>query len=48
MYCHNVTGAFECILRVETADLQSYKQFHTDVLGVIEQVATITTHVVIA
>ncbi|KPV97057.1 MULTISPECIES: Lrp/AsnC family transcriptional regulator [unclassified Pseudoalteromonas] len=44
--CHNVTGAFEYILRVETKDLKSYKQFHTNVLGDIEQVATITTHVV--
>jgi len=46
--CHNVTGAFEYILRVETTDLKSYKQFHTDVLGDIEQVATISTHVVMA
>jgi DNA-binding Lrp family transcriptional regulator len=46
--CHNVTGAFEYILRVETTDLKSYKQFHTNVLGDIEQVATITTHVVMA
>lgn len=46
--CHNVTGAFEYILRVETVDLKSYKQFHTNVLGNIEKVATITTHVVMA
>jgi DNA-binding Lrp family transcriptional regulator len=46
--CHNVTGAFEYILRLETVDLKSYKQFHTNVLANIEKVATITTHVVMA
>lgn len=44
--CHNVTGSFEYILRVETTDLLSYKRFHTDVLGDLPQVATISTHVV--
>jgi len=44
--CHNVTGSFEYILRVETKDLLSYKSFHTDVLGDLPQVATISTHVV--
>ena len=44
--CHNVTGSFEYILRVETEDLVSYKKFHTDVLGDLPQVATISTHVV--
>ena len=44
--CHNVTGPFEYILRVETSDLKHYKQFHTDVLGTLPQVATISTHVV--
>ncbi|MEL7044278.1 MAG: Lrp/AsnC family transcriptional regulator [Pseudomonadota bacterium] len=43
--CQNVTGAFEYLLRVETRDLAAYKQFHTDVLGVLPQVRTITTHV---
>jgi Lrp/AsnC family leucine-responsive transcriptional regulator len=43
--CHNVTGSFEYILRVETTDLKQYKRFHTDVLGVLPQVATISTHV---
>jgi DNA-binding Lrp family transcriptional regulator len=43
--CHNVTGSFEYILRVEATDLKHYKEFHTDVLGVLPQVATITTHV---
>lgn len=44
--CHNVTGSFEYILRVETADLSAYKVFHTDVLGDLPQVATISTHVI--
>lgn len=44
--CHNVTGSFEYLLRVETRDLKAYKIFHTDVLGTLPQVRTITTHVV--
>lgn len=44
--CHNITGAFEYLLRVETSDLTAYKVFHTDVLGTLPQVSTITTHVV--
>jgi DNA-binding Lrp family transcriptional regulator len=45
--CHNVTGAVEYILRVEAEDLVAYKAFHTDVLGALAHVATITTFVVI-
>ena len=44
--CHNITGAVEYLLRVEAVDLPSYKRFHTDVLGALPQVATITTYVV--
>ncbi len=44
--CHNVTGAFEYLLRIETKDIKSYKAFHADVLGAIPQVSTIATHVV--
>jgi len=44
--CHNVTGSFEYLLRIETKDIKSFKLFHADVLGVISQVSTITTHVV--
>jgi len=44
--CHNITGSFEYILRVETTDLASYKIFHTDVLGTLPQVNSITTYVV--
>jgi DNA-binding Lrp family transcriptional regulator len=45
--CHNVTGAMEYFLRVECPDLDSYKAFHTDVLGAQPQVDRITTYVVI-
>jgi Lrp/AsnC family transcriptional regulator, leucine-responsive regulatory protein len=44
--CHNVTGTFEYLLRVETADLAAYKHFHTEVLGALPQVSTITSYVV--
>jgi DNA-binding Lrp family transcriptional regulator len=44
--CHNVTGTIEYLLRVEAADLRAYKRFHTDILGALPQVATITTYVV--
>ncbi len=44
--CHNMTGAFEYLLRVEAADLAAYKLFHTDKLGTLPHVRRITTHVV--
>lgn len=44
--CHNITGAVEYLLRVESRDLASYKRFHTEQLGVLPQVRQITTHVV--
>ena len=44
--CHNITGVFEYLLRVEVTDLSAYKVFHTDVLGTLEQVSSITTYVV--
>jgi Lrp/AsnC family transcriptional regulator, leucine-responsive regulatory protein len=43
--CHNVTGAIEYLLRIETRDLASYKHFHTEVLGILPQVNSITTYV---
>ena len=43
--CHNITGTIEYLLRVETADLAAYKHFHTEVLGVLPQVHSITTYV---
>lgn len=44
--CHNVTGAVEYLLRVEVADLASFKTFHTDVLGALPQVQSLTTYVI--
>ena len=44
--CHNVTGTFEYILRVEAKDLAAYKHFHTEILGVLPQVNSITSYVV--
>lgn len=44
--CHNITGAVEYLLRVEVPDLAAYKTWHTDRLGTLPQVRTITTHVV--
>lgn len=46
--CHNVAGSFEYLLRVEVLDLESYKRFHTDVLGDLPDVTAITTYVVLA
>lgn len=44
--CHNTTGTIEYLLRVECADLQAYKAFHTDMLGALPQVNGITSYVV--
>ena len=44
--CHNVTGSVEYLLRVEAADLNDYKRFHTQILGTVEQVQSITSYVV--
>ncbi|MDV6251846.1 Lrp/AsnC family transcriptional regulator [Vibrio sp. EA2] len=44
--CHNITGANEYLLRVETRDLAAYKAFHANVLGECEHVQGITTMVV--
>ena len=44
--CHNVTGSVEYLLRIEAADLAAYKHFHTEVLGVLPQVHSLTTYVV--
>lgn len=46
--CHNVAGNIEYLLRVEVADLDSYKRFHTDVLGTVKQVNSIVSHIVMA
>ena len=44
--CHNVTGGIEYLLRVEVRDLAAYKYFHTEVLGVIPGLASITSFIV--
>ena len=44
--CHNITGAVEYLLRIEVADLPAYKSFHTDVIGTLPQVSSITSYVV--
>lgn len=44
--CHNVSGTIEYLLRVEVADLEAYKYFHTEVLGIVPQVNSIVSHFV--
>lgn len=46
--CHNVTGSFEYLLRVEVGDLVSYKHFHSEVLGALPEVSTITSYMVMS
>ena len=44
--CHNVTGTFEYLLRVEAADLPAYKNFHLEVLGNAPKLNSITSYIV--
>lgn len=44
--CHNVTGSFEYLLRVECEDMGAYKVFHSEVLGSIPEVNAITSYAV--
>jgi len=44
--CHNITGIYEYLLRVEVGDIQAYKRFHTDTLGALPSVTTISSFVV--
>ena len=46
MECHNITGSIEYPLRIEVADLASYKAFHTEVVGTLPQVSSLTSCVV--
>lgn len=46
--CHNVTGSVEYLLRVEVNDLEAYKRFHSDTLGRVSQVASITSYIALA
>jgi len=43
--CHNVTGNFEYLLRIEVADLKAYKRFHHDTLGTVPLVRGITSYI---
>lgn len=45
--CHNITGTIEYLLRVECSDLAGYKRFHTDMLGALPQVSSLTSYVVL-
>jgi DNA-binding Lrp family transcriptional regulator len=45
--CHNVTGSIEYILRVEMESLAAYKRFHSEVLGSLSQVSSISTYAVL-
>lgn len=45
---HNVTGSIEYLLRVEVTDLESYKEFHANTLGVVPQVSSITSYIALA
>lgn len=44
--CHNVSGVIEYMLRVEVPDLQAYKYFHTEVLGMVPEVSSIVSYFV--
>ena len=44
--CHNVSGTIEYMLLVEVHDLASYKHFHTEVLGMVPEVASIVSYFV--
>jgi Lrp/AsnC family leucine-responsive transcriptional regulator len=44
--CHNVAGAFEYLLRIETSDMAAYKALHTDRIGTVPHVRSITSYMV--
>ncbi|MFS4437157.1 Lrp/AsnC family transcriptional regulator [Paracoccaceae bacterium GXU_MW_L88] len=45
--CHNIAGTVEYLLRIESQDFADYKRFHTDVLGALPVVSSITTYMVL-
>lgn len=45
---HNITGSVEYLLRVEVTDLESYKEFHANTLGIVPQVSSITSYIALA
>lgn len=46
--CHNITGSVEYMLRVDVADLEAYKDFHANTLGMLRQVSSITSYIALA
>lgn len=44
--CHNITGTIEYLLRVECADIEAYKYFHTEILGQVPYVNALTSYIV--
>lgn len=48
MECHNIAGQFEYLLRIACADLAGYKQFHTEVLGTLAHVTSITSLIIMS
>ncbi len=45
--CHCIAGSFEYLLRIETRDVDHYREFHDNVLGTLPQVSAITTLMVL-
>ena len=43
MSCHMMTGGFDYLLKIRTADMKAYRQFLGDVLSVLEGVDQTTT-----
>ena len=43
--CHNITGTVEYLLRIEVEDLATFKDFHSNCLGTLSQVGSITSHI---
>lgn len=46
--CHNITGSVEYLLRVEVADLEAYKTFHSETLGTVPEVSSITSYIALS
>ena len=45
--CHNITGTVEYLLRVEVADLAAYKTLHTEIIGQLPYVNSLTSYIVL-
>lgn len=44
--CHIRAGAFEYLIRVESADVSEHKRFHTEILGTQSHLNAITSYIV--